>query len=124
MPSRVLIVEDDADFATSLEMALELIGIETLVAGSAEEAIEIMKEESGRITVGFFDVKLPQEDGISCFEKIRAANPGFNGFIMTGFRDEAILGKARSAGAVEVLLKPFKMAQFMELAKQYRQESD
>ena len=119
MPARVLIVEDDTDFATSLVMALDLVGIEATVAQSAEEAIAIMSRETGQIKLGFFDIKLPQEDGISCFGKVRSENPDFTGIIMTGFRDENLLAKARAAGVVEVLLKPFKMAEFMNLAQRY-----
>lgn len=119
MPTKILIVEDDPDFAASLELALDLVGFSAVIAGSAEEAIGIMSSRAGEITMGFFDVKLPQEDGISCYEKIRAQNPDFNGVVMTGFRDGKILDRARMAGAVEIILKPFRMVHFMDLAKKY-----
>lgn len=119
MRSKILIVEDDRDFASSLEMALELIDRKSVVAGSAEEALQLLRESRDEISIGFFDIKLPGEDGISCFEKIRQERPGMVGVIMTGFRDEQVMERARSAGAVEILLKPFKMANFMELAKKY-----
>ena len=119
MTSKVLIVEDDPDFATSLELALDLAGIETVVTMTAEEAYAIVKESPDEIRLGFFDVKLPQEDGISCYKRIREENPGFNGVIMTGFRDDKISAQAKDAGALDVLLKPFRMARFMELAKRY-----
>ena len=119
MTSKVLIVEDDSDFATSLELALGLVGIEAVVTKTAEEAFAMMHESPDEIRLGFFDVKLPQEDGISCYKRIREEIPGFVGVIMTGFRDDKISEQAKDAGAVEVLLKPFRMAQFMELAKQY-----
>ncbi len=124
MTQRVLIVEDDPDFAASLELALDLINIEAVVASSAEEAHLVMEELSQEIRLGFFDVKLPQEDGISCYKRISERLHGFTGVVMTGFRDDKIMGRARDAGAVEVLLKPFKMAQFMELAKQYSSKND
>jgi two-component system response regulator (stage 0 sporulation protein F) len=119
MATKILIVEDDADFAVSLDLALDLIGFTSVIAGSAEEALEIMSLESGDIKMGFFDIKLPQEDGISCYEKIRSLNPDFTGVVMTGFRDQEILDRARAAGAVDILLKPFKMAYFMDLVKTY-----
>ena len=119
MATKILIVGDDADFAVSLDLALDLIGFTSVIAGSAEEALEIMSLESGDIKMGFFDIKLPQEDGISCYEKIRSLNPDFTGVVMTGFRDQEILDRARAAGAVDILLKPFKMAYFMDLVKTY-----
>ena len=119
MSSRILIVEDDPDFAASLELALSLVNLSVVLAGSAEEAHEIFAAGAEDINAGFFDIKLPQEDGITCFENIRIGNPAFVGIVMTGFRDEKLLQRARDAGAAEILLKPFKMAYFMDLAKKY-----
>ena len=114
-----MIVEDDTDFAASLELALDIIGLSVMIAGSAEAAYEIMEANHGNISLVFFDIKLPQEDGLSCYEKIRTKHPGVTGIVMTGFRDEKILARARSVGAVEVLLKPFRLADFMALAKKH-----
>lgn len=117
MSCRVLIVEDDADFATSLELALGLVDCEVVLASSAEDAYRIM--ETDDIQFGFFDVKLPGDDGITCFETIRKKKAGFAGILMTGFRDRETLQRARNAGIDEILLKPFRMADFMTLAKRY-----
>ncbi len=124
MTKKILIVEDDRDFAASLELALDLAGLEALVATSAEEACRLVREGQGEIRVGFFDIKLPGEDGISCFESIRAELPELVGVVMTGFRDEKLMERARSAGAVEILLKPFRMVRFMELARKYAGQPD
>ena len=121
MPSKVLIVEDDHDFATSLDLALDLVGLSAVIAGSAEQAHEIMQDADSDIHLGFFDIKLPGEDGITCLKKIRSHNPTFVGVIMTGFRDKDTLDRARQANPIEVLLKPFKIADFLGLAKAYSQ---
>lgn len=119
MSPRILIVEDDSDFSYSLKLALGLVDLSVIIAGSAEEAYRLFADATEEIRLGFFDIKLPGEDGITCFEKIKAANPSLVGIVMTGFRDEKLLEKARVVGAVEILLKPFKMSYFMDLAKQY-----
>lgn len=120
MPCRILIVEDDPDFATSLELALSLIDLPVVIAGTAEEAYAIFEtDEVADIRAGFFDIKLPGDDGITCFETIRKSHPELVAVVMTGFRDEALFQRARDAGAVEILQKPFKMADFMDLGKKY-----
>lgn len=119
MAKKVLIVEDDFDFATSLELALDLIGYQAIIAASAEIAQTVMAEMGGEITVGFFDIKLQGQDGIGCYEQIRETYPDFTGIVMTGFRDETLFERARSVGIVEVLRKPFRMARFMELVRRY-----
>lgn len=119
MISRILIVEDDKDFATSLELALGLIKRSAVVASTTEEALAVVGDNPGKFRIGFFDIKLPGENGIACLQKIRSQDPDFVGVIMTGFRDEELFEQARNAGATEILLKPFRMVQFMELAEKF-----
>lgn len=119
MTRRILIVEDDPDFAYSLELALQISDIQCLLAGSAEEAYQIFDADGDQVELAFFDIKLPGDDGISCFEKIARTRPDLTGIVMTGFRDEALQQRARDAGAVEILLKPFRLKHFITLTKQY-----
>lgn len=119
MSKQIMIVEDDRDFASSLELALEIAGYDALLAGSAEEAYALMAGQQETVRLAFFDVKLPTEDGISCFMKLQQQYPDLTGIVMTGFRDEEVNQRAQDAGFVEILLKPFKMARFMALAGEY-----
>ena len=119
MIASVLLVEDDHDFATSLVIALGLIDIDVVRAESAERAIELFATEAQRFRLAICDIKLPGLDGISCLEKLRTLKPDLVGVVMTGFRDEALFERARNAGAVDILLKPFKLSDFMALAKKY-----
>lgn len=119
MAKHVLIIEDDPDFATSLELALDLLGMQACRAGSAEEAYALLDSGSFDISLGFFDVKLPGDDGITCLQKIIRSRPKMTGIVMTGFRDNALVQRATAAGADAVLLKPFRMAEFMELVTKY-----
>ena len=119
MVASVLLVEDDSDFATSLELALGLIDIDVERAGSAEQAIELFGSAKSNFRLVFCDIKLPGADGIACLEQLRSLNSDLVGVMMTGFRDEALFERARNAGAAEILLKPFKMSDFMGLAKKY-----
>jgi len=120
MNSRVLIVEDDPDFAETLAIALEILDFGVVRFRSAEEA-EAHAGVSGLtdVRLGFFDVKLAKEDGITCMRKLLNSSPGLNGVIMTGFRDERLMQQARDAGAVDVLLKPFRMSAFIALVREY-----
>lgn len=119
MLAPVLLVEDDPDFATSLELALGLIDIDVEKAGSTEEAIALFDSGKCNFRLVICDIKLPGADGISCLENILPRNKGVVGVVMTGFRDEVLFERARNAGAKEILLKPFRMAEFMDMAKKY-----
>lgn len=119
MKASVLLVEDDQDFASSLELALGLIDIAVTRSESSEQAIELFDSETNNFKLVFCDMKLPGADGISCLEQLLSRNKDIIGVMMTGFRDEALFDRARRAGAEEILLKPFRMADFMDIARKY-----
>lgn len=119
MGASVLLVEDDHDFAASLELALGLIDLEVETVRSTEQAIERFASGQTAFRLVICDIKLPGADGIACLEALRERDRNLVGIIMTGFRDEALFERARSAGAAEILLKPFHMSDFMNMTKKY-----
>jgi DNA-binding NtrC family response regulator len=119
MTAPVLLIEDDNDFATSLELALGLIDVAAERAATAEQAIELFNAGENSYRLIFCDIKLPGADGISCVQELLNYKNDTIVVMMTGFRDAALFDRARNAGAVEILLKPFKMADFMALTKKY-----
>ena len=117
--SNVLIIEDDPDFSMSLELVLGLRDLTAVRATSAEEALLVLEGQNEEIGLAFMDIKLPGMDGIECLRNIHSRWPDIPCVIMTGFRDRDRLERARSAGAAEILLKPFAMEQFLTLVKKY-----
>jgi len=108
----VLIVEDDADFAESLVMMLEMHNHKAAIAGNGLDAIRLVNEMD--FSVCFLDIKMPGMTGIECLQAIRRILPKKTRFvIMTGFRDKETLERAQQAGADRILLKPFQMSEFI-----------
>jgi signal transduction histidine kinase len=66
---RVLVVEDDADARSALRVVLELAGAETRVAGSADEAMAVMRADPADVVVS--DIAMPDQDGYALVEKLR-----------------------------------------------------
>lgn len=102
---RVLIVEDDPDFAESLASYLELYGHEVDRAVNAEEALAHFAR--GRFDLAVVDVSLPGMDGVACFFELRKAHTDARVLLMTAHRLESRTGEAVGAGALGVLRKPF-----------------
>jgi CheY-like chemotaxis protein len=113
MPERnVLIVEDDVDFAGTLTMSLELHNHKASVAHNGLDAINLVNEQE--FDICFLDIKMPGMTGIECLQAIKKILPNKTRFVMmTGFRDQETLDRARQVGAENILLKPFKMADFI-----------
>ena len=105
--TNVLIVEDDPDFAESLMIALGVRNCHVDVARTGEEAIR--KFRSLCYDIAFMDIKLPGKNGVESLVEIRGFCPQAHVVMMTGFSEATLLDKARQAGAVDVLRKPFRL---------------
>lgn len=109
---KILIVEDDVDLADTLLIPLEMMNHSVKVTYDGYSAIEATREQT--FDVCFIDVKMPGINGIECLRRIKQQLPEETRYvIMTGFRDEQLLEEAREAGAGQILLKPFKMTDFL-----------
>lgn len=112
---RILVVDDDEDFAVNLTSALDLFGHRVRWVSTGGEAIDAWRESS--FDIGFMDVGLPDRTGVDSFLKIRSFRPQARIVLMTGGCDEALLDQARENGAVGVLIKPFPfghLARFLD----------
>lgn len=110
--TRVLIVEDDPDFAESLMIALGVRNCHVDIARTGEEAIS--KFQSGPYDIAFMDIKLPGKNGVESLAEIRNFCPAAYIVMMTGFSEASLLDRARKAGAVDILRKPFRLKEMFE----------
>ena len=109
----ILIVEDDIDFAKTLEMILELNQQNPIVANNGEEAVELAKQYA--LDVCFVDVKMAGMSGFECVQKLRRiVTKSTKIIMMTGFRDNELYDNAIAAGADRMLLKPFSTDEFVQ----------
>ncbi len=102
---RILVVDDDPDFAEGLEVLLGLEGHDVRVAHSGEEAREIFRDQDFDLTL--MDVRLPGMNGVESFLELQKIRPEAKFVMMTAYSVEALLSRAIEAGALGVLRKPF-----------------
>ncbi|NEQ20645.1 MAG: response regulator [Microcoleus sp. SIO2G3] len=67
---QVLVVDSDPDSRDLLTMLFEAYGVETIVATSASEALEILKQVKPDLLIS--EICLPQEDGYSLMRQVKA----------------------------------------------------
>ena len=103
--TRVMIVEDHADFRGLMEVLLDRQpDIELLAqAGSLAEA----REQAARFEfdVVILDLGLPDGSGADLIAVLRRASPGVRVMVLSASLDPEGIEKARSAGANEILDK-------------------
>jgi AmiR/NasT family two-component response regulator len=105
---RVVIAEDEALIRLDLKEMLEEDGYEVVgEAGDGETAVRLTMELVPDLTI--LDVKMPVLDGISAAERI-AAERVAPVVILTAFSQRELVERAREAGAMAYLVKPFTKA--------------
>ncbi len=119
--TKVLIVEDDPDFAESLMIALGVRDCHVDIARTGEEAIR--KFRSLCYDIAFMDIKLPGKNGVESLIEIRGFCPEAHVVMMTGFSEATLLDKARQAGAVDVLRKPFRLKEMFGYIENLQNDS-
>lgn len=67
---RVLVVDDDADTRDLLAEALSASGASVLPAGSADEAVELLRQRGVDVLVS--DIAMPEVDGYALMRRVRA----------------------------------------------------
>jgi response regulator NasT len=103
---RVLLAEDEALIRLDLKEMLEEEGYEIVgEAGDGETAVRLALELKPDLVI--LDVKMPVLDGLSAAEQIVAARVA-PVIILTAFSQRDLVERAREAGAMAYLVKPFQ----------------
>ncbi|WP_344926384.1 sigma-54 dependent transcriptional regulator [Aquimarina addita] len=111
--SKILIVEDDVAFCTMLKTFLQKKEYEVFTAFSGNEAILQIQETIFDIILT--DVRLPDRDGITLLETIRAKNVATQVIIMTGYAEINMAVNAIKQGAFDYISKPFNPDTILEI---------
>lgn len=104
---KLLLAEDDFDFAAILKQYLELHEFEVIWAENGEIALDYFKNQTFDICV--FDVMMPKLDGFSLAEKIITINPEIPFIFLTArkLKEDKIIGL--KLGADDYIIKPFEV---------------
>ena len=101
---KLLIVEDDADFAAALSRAMQKRGAEVALAHDSVEAHAMAERFVPSHAV--VDLKLPGESGLKVVEQLAARTPAPAIVVLTGYASIATAVEAVRLGARHYLAKP------------------
>jgi AmiR/NasT family two-component response regulator len=106
-PRRVLIAEDEALIRLDLAEMLREEGYDVVgEAGDGQEAVELAEKLLPDLVI--MDVKMPRRDGIDAATEI-AAKRIAPIVVLTAFSQRDLVERARDAGAMAYLVKPFSI---------------
>ena len=72
-PSRILVVDDEADISTILAVTLRRAGFDVETAGDGVDAIEQIHRQPPDLVI--LDVMMPRADGLETLKRIREHGP-------------------------------------------------
>lgn len=101
---RVLIVDDEERFRTTLRKLLTVREMEATDVGSAGDAF--LEMEKNPYDVILLDVKMPEMNGIEALAKIKKEYPEVEVIILTGHASVDAAVEIMKLGGYEYLLKP------------------
>ncbi len=109
---RILIVDDEPDLLTALEIRLELMNFEVVKAATAKEALE--KIETEKLDLAILDVNLPGLSGIDICEILKndPKTSHIPVIFLTAAADIQTEFHAKNAGGFAYLTKPLDPAKF------------
>ncbi|MGE4618779.1 MAG: sigma-54 dependent transcriptional regulator [Planctomycetota bacterium] len=103
-PAKILVVDDQAPHAELLAEALVSVGQDCIVATSADEAKDLLRQQSVDIVIT--DLVLGDRDGLDLIREAQSIDPFIAVIVVTGHGTVETAVEAMQLGAVDYLRKP------------------
>ncbi len=103
----ILVVEDEGSIRELASDILHDCGYVVLTARDGWEAQAILRDHAGRIDLLLTDIVMPRMNGRELVEKALALRPELALLYMSGYTDEALLGRGVLTADAPFLQKPF-----------------
>jgi DNA-binding response OmpR family regulator len=109
---KVLLVDDEEEFASTLAERLCLRGIEARAAYDGKEALRLLETDPPQVMV--LDVLMPGLDGLEVLRRAKSLRPEVPVILLTGHGAvrEGVEGKR--LGASDYLVKPINIEELIE----------
>ncbi|HEU4400659.1 MAG TPA: sigma-54 dependent transcriptional regulator [Candidatus Polarisedimenticolia bacterium] len=107
MKEKILVVDDDEGVRQVLGQSLQESSYSVSNADSGERAVAAVREGSFDLVI--LDMVLPRVDGLEVLKEITALRPEVPVVMITGYASVETAIKAMKMGAVDYVVKPFRM---------------
>jgi two-component system, NtrC family, response regulator AlgB len=114
---RALIIDDEKNIRTTLQVCLEGMGCEVVSVGSGEHALAALAQQS--FDIAFLDIRLREANGLDLLPKLLAENPNLGVVVLTAYATFETAVEAIRRGAVDYLPKPFSPEQIRHLVTKF-----
>jgi DNA-binding NtrC family response regulator len=110
---RVLIVDDEVDFAGTLAERLRLRGFDAVAANGVEEAMARIHGGFGADVV-LLDLKMPGLDGLAALSLLKQEDATLEAILLTGHGSTTAAIEGMQRGLFDYLVKPVDIGELVE----------
>jgi CheY-like chemotaxis protein/cytidylate kinase len=118
--SKVLLVDDEREFAQTLSERLQMRDLGSAVAYDGESALQILAEDEPEVMI--LDLKMPGINGLEVLRRVKEQRPEVEVIILTGHGSEEDRDTCLQLGAFAYLQKPVDIDTLTETLKQAREK--
>ena len=110
---KVLVVDDEEDFAKALKIRLKANGYDVVIAHDSIQAIMMVYQENPDLII--LDILIPGEDGFSVTERLKQAEATrpIPIIFLTGVPGDE--GRAYQSGASGYVMKPYRPEELLKI---------
>ncbi len=109
---KILLVDDEHEFITTLAERLELRGINPRVVFDGESALLAVAEQEPQVIV--LDVLMPGIKGLEVLERVKRSNPRVQVLLLTGHGSTRDGIEGMRLGAFDYMMKPLNIDTLIE----------
>lgn len=110
---KILIVDDEEEFAGTVAERLELRGFHVKTAGCGTDALAMLTAAYSPDVV-LLDLKMPDMSGFDVLQEIKEKYPSIEVIMLTGHGSASGGGDSRERGAFDFIMKPVDLRELTE----------
>jgi two-component system, NtrC family, response regulator AtoC len=113
----ILLVEDEVEVRSYLEMSLRCEGYTVESAGDGEDALVCLRNASPPISAVLLDIVMPRKNGLQTLREIRNIDPHLPVIMVSGASSPLNVVEAMRCGATDFLGKPVDYEELRKVVK-------
>jgi DNA-binding NtrC family response regulator len=112
---KVLLVDDEMEFVSTLTERLSLRGFDAMMALNGEEALRLIASDPPQVVV--LDTMMPGTKGLDVLKRIKHQYPEIQVLLLSGNLSTTDGAEGMRLGAFEYLFKPLSIDELIETVK-------
>lgn len=108
---KVLLVDDEEVVLETMQVMLEDLGCETLLAQDGEQAVTMYAQHQDEIALIVLDFTMPKMSGPSCVAALKALNQDVKIILCSGYTEEDVRSQFKACDVTGFLPKPCSLKQ-------------